>query len=559
MKKIAVIHLGTESSTETIHFIDQEVEITYSGCRGETEEAKRLIQKYDGRVDAIALDGLPARLELGSAREVHETGHKLPALAQKTPVVDGRGIRDGLERWGVILADRAQPGIFSQKRVLMVPGLNHNGLAGSLARHGTEIRYADPTVYYALPPLPLVGSRRTLSQAAPRTVAQLSSAPFRRLRPVPGEPGTPRSENPFDWADVLAGDIGAIRRYAPANLKRKTIVVESATEADCDDLRERGASFLVTLMPPFQADTVMGNRPAAVVEAVLVAARTDVDSPLTEDTYLDLLAELDWTPEIVTLQPEEAGINRFAFVIHPLNIRFIHGHKWFRWTRYLPDSLVERVAAYFPPIYLSRITGGQSPSTGQRIEGYLISLGATPRQMMARGERFTYNRLNKAARMSERFGARIMGLGAFTSVVGDAGITVAHEADLWGRLSRGKEAAQATLLASEQDRRTVAQAVIADVVRTWLVIRELQMQVALTERTIANFTENLTTVRERYRRGLVSALDVHLASQNLAAAFAGESQANRKYLYFAKKADEEGQTQVVRLFRAAAEAETVHA
>jgi rubrerythrin len=48
-------------------------------------------------------------------------------------------------------------------------------------------------------------------------------------------------------------------------------------------------------------------------------------------------------------------------------------------------------------------------------------------------------------------------------------------------------------------------------------------------------------------------------SQNLAAAFAGESQANRKYLYFAKKADEEGQTQVARLFRAAAEAETVHA
>ncbi len=48
-------------------------------------------------------------------------------------------------------------------------------------------------------------------------------------------------------------------------------------------------------------------------------------------------------------------------------------------------------------------------------------------------------------------------------------------------------------------------------------------------------------------------------SQNLVAAFAGESQANRKYIFFAKKADEEGQTQVARLFRAAAEAETVHA
>ena len=47
--------------------------------------------------------------------------------------------------------------------------------------------------------------------------------------------------------------------------------------------------------------------------------------------------------------------------------------------------------------------------------------------------------------------------------------------------------------------------------------------------------------------------------ENLQAAFAGESQANRKYLFFAEKADKEGQQQIARLFRAAAAAETVHA
>lgn len=47
--------------------------------------------------------------------------------------------------------------------------------------------------------------------------------------------------------------------------------------------------------------------------------------------------------------------------------------------------------------------------------------------------------------------------------------------------------------------------------------------------------------------------------ENLEAAFAGESQASRKYLYFAEKADKEGQPQIARLFRAASEAETVHA
>jgi rubrerythrin len=47
--------------------------------------------------------------------------------------------------------------------------------------------------------------------------------------------------------------------------------------------------------------------------------------------------------------------------------------------------------------------------------------------------------------------------------------------------------------------------------------------------------------------------------ENLKAAFAGESQANRRYLAFARKAEEEGFTQVAKLFKAAAEAETIHA
>lgn len=99
-----------------------------------------------------------------------------------------------------------------------------------------------------------------------------------------------------------------------------------------------------------------------------------------------------------------------------------------------------------------------------------------------------------------------------------ASANLSYEADLWGRLSRGKEAALATLLASEQDRRAVAQGLIAGVVRAWLQIRELQLQVSLNERTVGNFAQNLATVRGRYESGLVTALDVHLAAQNLAAA-----------------------------------------
>jgi len=115
-----------------------------------------------------------------------------------------------------------------------------------------------------------------------------------------------------------------------------------------------------------------------------------------------------------------------------------------------------------------------------------------------------------------------------------ANLTLRYEIDLWGRLSRGKEAALATLLASEQDRRAVVQSLIANVVRTWLEIRELQMQVELNDGTVRSFTDNLDAVRNRYRRGLVTALDVHLAGQNLAAAQA-VGPANRQRLGQARR------------------------
>jgi predicted amino acid dehydrogenase len=127
-------------------------------------------------------------------------------------------------------------------------------------------------------------------------------------------------------------------------------------------------------------------------------------------------------------QAEE--VRRFAFVIHPLDVGYIHRHPAYRWTRVLPDGLVETASAWMPPRFVSRIVGARSPATGQRVEGLLISLGATPRQMLRRSAEFTYRRLVEAARLAERWGAGIMGLGAFTSVVGDAGLTVAREAEI---------------------------------------------------------------------------------------------------------------------------------
>ena len=430
MKKILVLHLGDDEETTTASFLGQTIEIHRLGTGGDADRAGALIAQYDGKVDAIALEGFAAQLKLGTESRVHAIGAALKAATTQTPLVDGGGVRDGLERWAVMLADRAQPGIFAEKIILMTPGLNHAGLIDELNKHSHTIRYADPFVFFNLPDFPLVGSKQTLEQAAGLTLDRLHDAPFRRLQPLAGTPNAHRPESPFHSADILAGDIGAIRRYSPALLPHKTIVVEYATASDLEDLRERGVSIVVTLMPSLEGKGELGQWSAATIEAIFAALRPDPTVPLSEDTYLDLMANLDWTPAIRYLRPDEVGVNKFAFVIHPLSVKFIHKNKLLRWTKILPDALTETLVALMPPLYISRITGGQSPATGQRIEGYLYSLGATPRKMMQNGERFTYSRLNGAARMAERKGARIMGLGAFTSVVGDAGITVANESDI---------------------------------------------------------------------------------------------------------------------------------
>ena len=92
-------------------------------------------------------------------------------------------------------------------------------------------------------------------------------------------------------------------------------------------------------------------------------------------------------------------------------------------------NFLEKTIAYSPPLVYSKIEGIKSID-GTEAEGWIITIGGTPKQMMSRDPEFTYKRLIAASRMAEKLGAQIMGLGAFTKVVGDAGVTVAKHSPI---------------------------------------------------------------------------------------------------------------------------------
>jgi predicted amino acid dehydrogenase len=119
----------------------------------------------------------------------------------------------------------------------------------------------------------------------------------------------------------------------------------------------------------------------------------------------------------------EPATARFAFIIHPYKKEHYDRHPWFFWARYLPMTLVESICAWIPPIPLGKVRGQVD---GKRLSGYLIGLPDTHRVILTRPPEHTYRKVEKAARWAEKKGAGIIGLGAYTSVAGDAGLTLAQ-------------------------------------------------------------------------------------------------------------------------------------
>jgi predicted amino acid dehydrogenase len=448
MKRIVSISLGASARDYRFSttILGQHIEVQRIGTDGDTAKATALIRSFDGTVDAIGLGGLTPVFRVGAARYPHQEALHIAAQARRTPVVDGGVLKATLERWAVAQAARADASMFRYQRILLTSGIERYQLASALAQYDSQIRCADPWVHSGLSFLPVPRSLEQLELYAATTLPILALLPYRFLHPVARgrEERDDRAAALFEWASVIAGDFAFIRRFAPQHLQGKTIITDDPTPAEIEDLRARGVTTLITMTPPLSAE-----RPFVatdVLEAIVTAITESSRQPGEAET-LDFISAAGWNPTIQHLNPRPRP--KFAFVIHPLRTSLIANDPRFRWTKYLPQSLVEEVAAHIPPLYLSKIRGIRSTATGEETEGLLFTLGTTPRQMMRRPPSFTYRRLIRAARMAERRGAKIMGLGAFTSVVGDAGITVAQKASI-GITSGNSLTVAATLEAAKR-------------------------------------------------------------------------------------------------------------
>jgi len=123
-------------------------------------------------------------------------------------------------------------------------------------------------------------------------------------------------------------------------------------------------------------------------------------------------------------------MDSFAFIIHPIDPKRDVSRKFPFLGRILSERQIDFFSTFFPPVYISEIEGITSQATGKTIKGWFIACPYTPRRMMELPERTVYRKIVQTGHMAEKLGANILGLGAFTSVVGDAGVTIANELDI---------------------------------------------------------------------------------------------------------------------------------
>ncbi|NCP86185.1 MAG: shikimate dehydrogenase [Anaerolineae bacterium CG_4_9_14_3_um_filter_57_17] len=119
-------------------------------------------------------------------------------------------------------------------------------------------------------------------------------------------------------------------------------------------------------------------------------------------------------------------MDTFAFIIHPIDPKRDVSRKYPLLGKIFSENQINFFSTFFPPVYISEITGITSASTGKEIKGWFVACPFTPRRMLELPEPMVYRKIIQTGRMAERLGAQMLGLGAFTSVVGDAGLTIAR-------------------------------------------------------------------------------------------------------------------------------------
>ncbi|HHV93619.1 MAG TPA: quinate 5-dehydrogenase [Firmicutes bacterium] len=300
MKHVVSISIGSSKRNHRaeLEIMGEKFIIERIGTDGDMDRAVELVRQLDGKVDAFGLGGMDMYIYAGNRRYTIRDSKRFASAAKKTPLVDGSGLKNTLERRVVTFLQEKTHLDLKGRRLLMVAAVDRFGMAEAFALAGCDMVIGDLMFGLGIP-IPM-HSLRTLDIVARIAAPIVVQLPFRVLYPTGSkqEQSKTKYSKYYHWAEIIAGDYLFISRHMPDDLSGKIIVTNTVTKDDVEILRRKGVAMLVTSTPNLCGRSFGTN----VMEAVLV---TLIGKPLEEirpQDYLEMLDAINFTPRVEYLQ-----------------------------------------------------------------------------------------------------------------------------------------------------------------------------------------------------------------------------------------------------------------
>jgi len=409
-----------------VRFLHRDVHLVRLGTGGDVGAAEALVASWADRADAIAVTGIREARASGLYDGELEAIDRVRRATTAVPVTDGRKVRDVLQEWAIRHVQGEMPGYFTNARTLVLGGDNHARTVRVLREFTDNLEFAEPQqrwdVASRLESIPVLG---LLADVGRRPVGLLPGQVKVSIASPGHRVSNALARRAVRDCHVVVATYDELMAFGIDDLTGKTLITSAVSDDRLAEFGARGVDMVLDATPqPFDVTITPAD-----LEAMMLAV---VAAPLTDDDLLEMIVAGGLEPRLLWPNGFRRR-SRFAFVIHPLSQQFFTKvEPLATLAKVAPQpvmDVVEKALAYAPPFVFSHVTGITSP-TGAEAEGWLISVGGTPKELLAHSPEFTYAKLLDAAEIARRHGAQVMGLGAFTKVVGDAGVTVAKRASL---------------------------------------------------------------------------------------------------------------------------------
>lgn len=301
-KHVVSISLG--SSRRDSHVILEldgtRVSIERRGTDGNLAKARQLMEQWDGKADAIGLGGTDLYVYAGKKRYTFREAASLVAGVRRTPVLDGSGLKNSLERSLIAKLAAGKEVPVKGSKVLLVCGVDRFGMAEALQQAGAQVTFGD--LIFGLNINKPLYSLKALAWWAALLAPVITKLPVSWFYPMGKEQDKrePRHTEYFLQHDIIAGDFHFIKKFMPDKLPGKIIITNTVTAADREMLRQAGIKMLITTTPCLNGRSFGTN----VMEALLVALRGG-RGPLQAEEYLQLLQHYHIEPSVEYFSTKE--------------------------------------------------------------------------------------------------------------------------------------------------------------------------------------------------------------------------------------------------------------